>query len=51
MNPTYKNWSKMVKMNAEIYSRPQHCYLAIIEWGSFLSYLASFIPLIIMMFF
>jgi|SRR5574344_491162 hypothetical protein len=51
LNPSYKNWAKLVKIEADIYSRPKFCYLAILEWGNFLLYLLSFIPLIIVVFF
>lgn len=50
-NKTYKNWAKMVKMDAELISRPKYCYLPMLEWGNFLIYILSFIPLIIVMFF
>ena len=51
LNKTYLNWAKMVKMNAELVSRPKFCYLPMLEWGTFIVYLASFIPLIIVLFF
>lgn len=51
LNPTYKNWYKLVKIEADVYSRPKFCYLPILEWGNFLLYLLSFIPLIIVVFF
>ena len=46
LNPTYKNWSKMVKVDAQTFYRPKFNYLAGLEWGSFLAYIISFIPLI-----
>lgn len=51
LNPTYKNWYKLVKIEADVYSRPKFCYLPILEWGNFLIYLLSFIPLFIVVFF
>jgi|GEM_PF-2121954 hypothetical protein len=51
LNPSYKNWYKMVKIEAEVYSRPKYCYLTILEWGNLLIYALSFIPLIIVIFF
>lgn len=51
LNKTYKNWAKMVKMDAELVSRPKYCFLPILEWGSFLVYIFSYIPLIVVMFF
>ncbi len=49
-NPSYKSWAKLVKVDAQTYNRPKYNYLAILEWGSFISYLISFIPLIVSMF-
>lgn len=46
LNPSYKNWSKMVKVDAQTFYRPKYNYLAGLEWGSFLAYIISFIPLI-----
>lgn len=47
LNPTYKNWDRMVKVDASIYSRPKYCYLSILEWGSVIIYLLSLsLPLI-----
>jgi len=51
LNPTYKNWAKLVNIEADLYSRPKYCYLPILEWGNFLLYLLSFIPLTIVVFF
>lgn len=51
LNKTYLNWAKMVKMGAELVSRPKFCYLPMLEWGTFIVYLVSFIPLIIVLFF
>ncbi|MFA6667163.1 MAG: hypothetical protein WCS51_02245 [Bacilli bacterium] len=51
INPTYKNWAKMVKMDAEVYSRPKYCYLPILEWGNVLVYLLANIPLLFVLFF
>lgn len=48
-NKSYKDWAKLVKVEAENFSRPKHCYLAIVEWGSALAYLITYIPLILMM--
>lgn len=51
INPTYKNWYKMVKIEAEVYSRPKYCYLPILEWGNFLIYILSFIAPLLVLFF
>lgn len=51
LNPQYKNWFKMVKVDAETYNRPKYCYLAILEWGSFLTLILSIIPIILVNFF
>ncbi len=42
LNPTYKTWDKMVKVDAT-YSRPKYCYLSILEWGSFIIFVLNFI--------
>lgn len=47
LNPTYKNWDRMIKVDASIYARPKYCYLSILEWGSVIIYLLSLtLPLI-----
>lgn len=51
LNPSYRQWFKMVKVDAETFSRPKKNYLVMIEWGSLLHYLISFIPLSIVAFF
>ncbi len=51
LNPSAKGWLRMVKIDAETFNRPKHCYLAIVEWGTLLVYFLSFIPLIIVFFF
>ena len=50
LNPKYKNWFKMVKVDAETYNRPKFCYLAILEWGTLLNLILSYIPIIVVMF-
>ena len=50
-NPNYKNWAKMVKMDAEIFSRPKYCYLAMLEWGTFLNLILNYIPISIILLF
>jgi len=50
VNHTYKDWYRLVKVEGGVYSRPKHCYLAILEWGNFLIYILSFIPLFIVLF-
>lgn len=50
MNPTIKKWYKMVQVDAQTYSRPKYNYLAMLEWGSFLSLILLFIPLILTLF-
>jgi len=50
LNPSYKKWNKMVKVDAQTYARPKYNYLATLEWGTLLSYFISFIPLIISLF-
>lgn len=47
INPTYKTWNKMVKVDAQTYNRPKYNYLAMLEWGSFLGFIISFFPLIV----
>lgn len=37
LNPSYKTWDRMVKLDAETYNRPKFCYLAILEWGSLIN--------------
>lgn len=49
LNPLYKKRNKMVKVGAD-YSRPKLNYLAILEWGTLLSYFISYISLIISLF-
>ena len=51
LNKTSKNWAKMVKMDAELVSRPKFCYMPMLEWGNFLIYIFGFIPLIVVLFF
>ena len=50
VNKNYKNWAKMVKIDAQTYNRPKYNYLAILEWGSFLALLLSYIPIIVALF-
>lgn len=47
LNPNYKTWYKMVKVDAEVFSRPKFNYLCCIEWGSFINLFICYIPLII----
>ena len=49
-NPSYKSWAKLVKVDAQTYNRPKYNYLAILEWGSFIVHLVSYIPLIVSFF-
>jgi len=51
INPTYKRWARMVKVDAETYNRPKKCYLAILEWGTLLNLLLSYIPIFLIMYF
>jgi hypothetical protein len=51
INPTYKNWARMVKVDAETYNRPKKCYLAILEWGTMLNLLLSYIPIFLIIYF
>ena len=51
LNPSYKQWIKMVKIDAETFSRPKKNYLVIIERGCLLHYLLTIIPLSIAAFF
>ena len=51
LNPTYKNWAKMVKVDAETFNRPKKCYLAILEWGTILNLILSYIPVIVILYF
>ena len=50
LNPSYKDWFKMVKVDAETFNRPKHCYLAMLEWGSLLHYILFSIIITILMF-
>lgn len=50
LNKNYKNWFKMVKVNAETYNRPKYCYLAILEWGTLLNIFLAFIPIFIVIY-
>ncbi len=49
-NPSYKTWAKLVKVDAQTYNRPRFNYLAILEWGSFITFLITFIPIIVSLF-
>ena len=51
LNPTYKNWARMVKADAETFNRPKKCYLAILEWGTMLNLMLSYVPILIMLYF
>lgn len=48
-NPSYKNWAKMVKIDAQTFNRPKRCYLAILEWGSLIAFFIDFVPLCILL--
>ena len=51
-NPTYKRWLKMRTLDATTqFNRPKYCYLAMLEWGTLLNLLLTYIPLIIVYFF
>lgn len=50
VNKNFKNWAKLVQLDAETYVRPKVSYLPVLEWGTFVVLLSSFIPLGIMMF-
>ena len=39
LNPKYKNFHKMVRIDAETFSRPKINYLACLEWGTFINLL------------
>lgn len=51
LNPSYKKWNRMVKVDAETFARPKYSYLVMVEWGSFLIYILSFVPVLIATFF
>ncbi|MBP5694307.1 MAG: hypothetical protein J6X03_02485 [Bacilli bacterium] len=51
LNRSYKNWAKMVKVDAETFNRPKRCYLAILEWGTFLNLVLTYIPVFIILYF
>lgn len=51
VNPKYKDWAMLVKVDAETTSRPKVCYLAVLEWGSFIVTILSYIPILIVLFF
>lgn len=50
LNPKYKIFHKMVRIDAETFSRPKINYLACLEWGTFINLLICYIPLIILSF-
>lgn len=50
-NPAYKRWNKMVKVDAETFNRPRFNYLAMLEWGNFLVYILTALPIGITFFF
>ena len=47
LNPSYKRWFKMMSVNNDAQSRPKYCYLSVLEFGSLLVYVSSFILLTI----
>ena len=47
LNPSYKKWFKMMSVNNDAQSRPKYCYLSVLEFGSLLVYVSSFILLTI----
>ena len=51
LNKNFKNWAKLVQMDADTYVRPKFAYLPVVEWGNFLSLLITFVPLGIMLYF
>ncbi len=51
INPTYKNWARMVKVDAETFNRPKKCYLAILEWGTLLNLFLSYVPILLIIYF
>lgn len=50
LNPNYKSWAKMVKVDAEVFSRPKFNYLGCIEWGTFLNLIVCYIPIVLLSF-
>lgn len=50
LNPKYKSFHKMVKIDAETFSRPKINYLSCLEWGTFINLVICYIPLIILSF-
>lgn len=50
LNPSYKTWSKMVKIDAQTYNRPKNNYLAILEWGTLIVHFLTYLPLIVSLF-
>ena len=51
LNPKYKNFHKMVRIDAETFSRPKYNYLAMLEWGTFLNLCINYIVILIVNFF
>ena len=51
LNPTYKGWARMQQIGAETFNRPKFCYIAMLEWGTFINMIISYIPIIIVVFF
>lgn len=51
LNPTYKDWYKKFKFDAETFSRPKYNYLAMLEWGTFLNLCINYIVILIVNFF
>lgn len=50
LNPRYKTWYKMVKVDAEVFSRPKMNYLAMLEWGTFINLVLCYIPIVVLSF-
>ena len=51
LNPTYKGWARMQQIGAETFNRPKYCYIAMLEWGTFLNMILNYIAVIIVTFF
>lgn len=48
LNKSYKNWARMVKIDAQTFNRPAKCYMAMLEWGTLIALFIAFVPLCIL---
>lgn len=50
LNKSYKDWAKMVKIDAQTYNRPKYNYLAMLEWGTLIVHIIAYLPFIVILF-